>query len=112
MTAHVSDNRLVLDNGTEVVFARRVTQARKVGPFYVVIVDPPGDGSPLSAENVLGFDESGNLMWQVQAMDLPSESCYVGFEKRTDEVWLIHFSGFHVRVDPGTGRILDSKLMR
>lgn len=109
MRARFTGNRLVLANGREVALDRLIVEAIESGGAYVVVLDPSGSSQP---ENAVGLNDQGMVAWRIRRLDLPGPGPYTGVAERSDGVWLIHFSGFVVRIDPASGAVLAQELAK
>src|SRR5690348_783024 len=79
-----------------------------VGEIRLVILKPLKRLGPEA--NLLGFDPSGKLMWQV---DPPTQSPaawdgFVNMWVKDGQVWVGSWSGFDMRIDHWTGEILGT----
>lgn len=110
MRAHFSGRSLQLSGGRSVAVDGAILDAIDTGTVLVVVLDQPPHMT--LSENVVGLDHQGRIIWRVRPRDLPGPGFYTGVAERADGVWLIHYSGFIVRIDPATGRVLGQQFAK
>jgi hypothetical protein len=97
---------LVLPSGQIVTFEYPVKEAIETdGTTIAVLEQPPDRDVP---RNAFAVDRQGQHLWQVPRIDLPGPDYFVGLASREVGIWLIHFSGFVVRVEPTTGSVISA----
>ncbi len=74
-------------------------------------VDParPGGLRRIRTDNVYGFDEGGRLLWRVRASVAPQRPLMLtGFVEDGVPFTLHEASGWWIRLDPRTGRVVQA----
>jgi len=105
---------LLLDNGVRVRTPGPIA-AVEVGEGVVAVltrwIDParPGGLRRVRTDNVYGFDSGGRLLWRVRAAVTSHRPLMLtGFVEDGEPFTLHEASGWWIRVDPRTGRVIQA----
>ena len=80
--------------------------------IVVVLADPIEKGKR-NNENVFGYDLSGELLWQIKDLDLFHENHdYTSIYIQDQDFYLYNRCGIEVKIDPATGTVLSTELIR
>lgn len=75
------------------------------GCACIVLLDPDSNGSS-SFRNLLCLQNDGGITWRAELPE--GNDAYVGFSMENGVLSASSWSGFKVRIDIATGRILDA----
>jgi hypothetical protein len=102
---------LVLPGGQVVAFDLPVLEVIEISGSWVVVL-PPGTRQGL-ARNAYGIAADGAVRWQVAPFDFPhGPSPYTGVYTQGEDLLLYNRCGVECRVDPRTGAILATALIK
>lgn len=98
-------------SGAEVTFEQKPLEVLDTGSLLIVVLDPT-DLEDLP-ENVYGIDEAGSIRWRVQRFAFAhGRPPYTGVSATREGVTLYNRSGVEVWIDPASGRILRTELIK
>ena len=77
------------------------------GYIYLLVISE--DKKP---NNVLCVDQSGNVVWQIDALDWVGKTTFAGIYEEQGKLYAGTWSGFESEVDRKTGRVLNKIFMK
>lgn len=89
-----------------------VLDAIRLGDRILVVHDYMAYPRHRPAPNLVAYTTSGELLWTAESLTESSATdAYVGFLSE-DPLWVGNFDGFRCRIDPQTGRLLESEFTK
>jgi hypothetical protein len=105
-------NRVELEGG-HLDLPLRVIEAIRHGERVLVVHDWMAYPRGLPAPNLVAYATDGRQLWTAENLErgIGETDAYVGF--LTEEpLWVANFAGFRCRIDPETGRLLESEFTK
>ena len=114
MSYTISGKRLILENGKEIIFDYDIAHSIEASGMVVVVLHPQRD--ICTPDNVYGVSADGSIIWQINTrgrfgMKQGSFFCGIAGEKN-GIVYLFHYVGQRVQIDPRDGTILHSEFTK
>ena len=107
MKLRFTDKGVELDDG-HVDLPVTVKEAVRVGDRVLVIHDYMAYPLQQPAPNLVAYTTGGERIWTAQNLTQSSPTdAYTNFISE-DPLWVGNFEGFNCRIDPQTGRLLES----
>ena len=101
-----------LDNGHFIHLKLKIIDAIRFNDFVVVLADPIEKLKP-NNENVFGYNINGELLWQIEDLNLFHEShYYTSIYIQDQEFYLYNKCGVEVKINPTTGTVLSTELIK
>ena len=111
-TVQIHTDSIVLDSGQSIYFERKVLDAIKFKDFLIVLTDPT-ENRRWNNENVFGYSINGELIWQIEELDLFHENHdYTAIYFEDQELCLYNRCGVEVKINPATGAVLSKELIK
>ncbi|WP_423149730.1 hypothetical protein [Rubrolithibacter danxiaensis] len=108
----IHTDSIVLDNGQPIYVGQTVMSAIKFNDFVVVLTDPI-EKEKRNSENVFGYNSNGELLWQIEDLDLFHENHdYTSIYVQDQNFYLYNRCGIEVKIEPATGIVLSTELIK
>lgn len=105
-----SDNRILNNGKTIIELPTNVVDVLSINQLIVVLVDKAQTDND---RNIVCYDFNGNFKWQVpEPIKLHSENYFVGIEIRETQLYAYSVSGVEYHLDPNTGSVLETQLIK
>ena len=90
----------------------RVQDAVRLGERVLVIHDYMAYPSEKPAPNLVAYSLSGERLWTAENLGGSVQTdAYVGFLSE-EPLWVYNFAGYRCRIDPETGKLLESEFTK
>ena len=106
------NSTILLEDGSSIKIPKKVIKSKQVGEVVIVLTDSEV-GNKINNENVYCYDFNGKELWQIEDLNLFHEKHdYTSIYFLESELYIYNRCGVEVKINPESGKVLSTELIR